>query len=163
MNGSRRLRGAAVAMILLGAVAAVGCEKGGNVRVNPTLYPPEVRYMSRSEVRAVMWQLRTEVVQLGQLLEPAEGEAVPAVEVAALLRRMDGLARRLDSPGQSSTEPLINQHIEGLRFDIRRALRGVSLEPPNYFWAESLEESCGKCHELKDRGPTMPARSRPAS
>ena len=159
LGRSRRTRPiASVVTAALVALAGSACEKGGNVRFNPTLYAPDVKYLSRSEVRSVMWELSSEIRRLGHQLDPPEGEGIPAVEVAATLRRMDRLAKGLDSPGRTTTEPLINQHIGGLRFDISRALRGVSLEPPNYFFAEELGESCGRCHELRDRGPEPSSR-----
>jgi hypothetical protein len=87
------------------------------------------------------------VRQLEDALAPAQqGEAVSRDTVNGILARMEHTAAALGPGNRPSNQPRVAHNVDRLRDDLRRAQRGVSLEPPNYFWAGTVSGACRYCH-----------------
>jgi len=140
--------------VLLGCAVvalAAACSNDGSGTLRKHTYPPDFNYIPPEQLKSVMWQLAAEVRQLENAVHRAEaGEPVSPAAVAQLLDQMEQSAGQLGQGGDPSNHPRISQNVERLRADIRRARRGVGLDPPNYFWAGSLSGACRYCHAPQD-------------
>jgi hypothetical protein len=132
--------------LLLGAGLVTGCGSAGTIR--RFTYPPDFKYLERSEVKSAMGALARDVRALKRLLAGTETlDADQRAEVARLLRAMEATAAELDPKGRRTNHPVIDQNIGAFRRDIEMARLAAERDPPNYFLAGSVAGSCSYCHE----------------
>ncbi|MGH0033408.1 MAG: hypothetical protein ACQGVK_00115 [Myxococcota bacterium] len=143
---ARRLRVACLFPISI-VLWVTACSGVGGDQLRIHTYPPDFNYVSAEKLQSSMWQLAAEVRQLEVVLQTAEsGETVPRETVLGILERMEESASALGPGNVPSNHPRIAHNVDRLRDDIRRARRGVGLEPPNYFWAGTVSGACRYCH-----------------
>lgn len=143
-----RIRNLVVVVATL-ATGAAGCFVAvGDIAeiTRKVTYPPDFRYIERSEIQGAMWQMAVAARELGDLIHSAEGPGAHRDEIAVRLRSMEEAAERLDGGGQATNHPLLEWHLPRLLRDIRQARTAVEREPANYLLAASVAGSCLPCH-----------------
>ena len=127
-------------------------------RMRRHTYPPEFHYITRDEIRGTMGELAVRMAEIEEImiheedpvLEPDEQE-----RVIALLGEMQSLARDLKR-GSRSNHPRIDRYAPELQRDLKRALEGARMKPPNYYFAGQVPGACEYCH-VPRRAPPTPA------
>jgi len=131
---------------LFAAVAASSCA-GLPARLRGHTYPPDFRYIERSEIRSAMWQLASDVHQLDELMRrPGPVDEAQRAQIAALLSAMDDTARSLATSGRPTNHPLIEDNLEGFRQALATARTSIASEHPNYYLVGSVSGACLGCH-----------------
>jgi hypothetical protein len=142
-----RRRVLALVMALAAGSSALACAKVGAF-MRPHTYGPNFDYISKEQVKSVMWQLARDVNRIDALVnDPAGVGPEQRDEIARLLVIMEDATKRLGSQGVRTNHPLIDEHREQFRADLESARRGVMAKPPNYRLAEDVSAACMRCHE----------------
>jgi hypothetical protein len=132
-------------LFLIACVLAAGCADMAQWMRRRT-YPPDFRYLSRSEVRSTMGELAYHTRELNRLMHASENPREQRAEVVAELRAMERVAEGLNQSGWPSNHPLIDMNLQNFLRDIRFARESVEREPPNFLLAGSLTGACVYCH-----------------
>lgn len=110
-------------------------------------YPPNFKYIDRTQLRSAMWQLADEVSALDRLMrQPGAIDAARRAEVERLLTAMLAATGALQAHGRPTNHPLMSEHLEGFQRDLTQALAGVEAEPPNYYLVGTVSGTCLTCH-----------------
>jgi hypothetical protein len=110
-------------------------------------YPPEFKYIDRSQVRSAMWRLAAAVDDLDQLMrQPEADDPQRFLRIAAILRRMDEATEELRARGRPTNHPIMSAHLEKFRQDVDLALQMVDSAQPNDFLLGTISGSCLVCH-----------------
>lgn len=110
-------------------------------------YPPNFKYISRAQLRSVMWQLADAVTTLDRVMrQPGAIDTARRAEVTRLLAEMLSTTSALQAQGRPTNHPLLSEHLEDLRRDLTQALAGVGAEPPNYYLVGTVSGTCLTCH-----------------
>jgi hypothetical protein len=110
-------------------------------------YPPDFRYIERSQLKSAMWRLAYDVRELDQLMRmppPVDASRRDATEryLNDLLVATDALR----GGGQPTNHPLLTDHLGRFRLDVSLALAAVEAEPPSYYLVGSVTGACLTCH-----------------
>lgn len=131
---------------LLAASVMAGCDDLP-ARLRRHTYPPNFKYIERTEVRSTMWQLASDVHQLDDLMRrPGPVDETRRGQIAQLLSAMDDTARTLATNGRPTNHPLIEDNLEGFRQALATARASVVSERPNYYLVGSVSGACLGCH-----------------
>jgi hypothetical protein len=132
--------------ILLAAGLIAGCADFPS-RVRRHTYPPDFKYIARTEVRSAMQQLAFDVSRLDDLMrQPGPIEETRRARIAELLAAMDGTAQGLATHGRPTNHPLIADHLDGFRRELATARASIASERPNYYLVGSVSGACLVCH-----------------
>jgi hypothetical protein len=148
MKSQTRAVAAAVALL---AAAVAACVPAASVRRHT--YPPDFRYVERTEVRTTMQRLARDVTRLEAVLRQPGGppDEGGRGEVIALLDRMRTEADRLRLPGEVGNHPELGGRLDDFRRDLELALAGAEAVPPNYFHSGMVAGACLRCHATPGR------------
>jgi hypothetical protein len=132
--------------IVVAASILVGCT-GLPGRIRRHTYPPDFKYIPRSELRSAMWQLASDVVQLDDLMRPP-GPIDPErrARIRELLTAMDEATSALATHGRPTNHPLIAEHLDEFRQAVATAQAAVAADRPNYYLVGSVAGACLACH-----------------
>jgi hypothetical protein len=140
-------------------IAALGCADATRL-VRKATYPPSFHYITQEEIHGTMSALAYQVNELDEImwrpggLEPGDRE-----RILSILTEMQLLAGQLKQ-GTRSNHPRIDRDAPRLQVDVERALEGARSDPPNYFFAGVVYQSCAYCHEARHealaRGAAQP-------
>ncbi len=110
-------------------------------------YPPDFKYIDRSQLRSAMWQLANDVSALDRVMrQPGAMDAARRAEVEQLLTAMLTATTDLQAQGRPTNHPLMTDHVESFRRDVTQALAGVRAEPPSYYLVGTVSGTCLTCH-----------------
>jgi len=110
-------------------------------------YPPNFKYIDRTQLRSAMWQLADDVSALDRLMrQPGTIDAARRVEVEQLLTEMLAATSELQAQGRPTNHPVMSDHVEAFRRDVTQALAGVRAEPPSYYLVGTVSGTCLTCH-----------------
>lgn len=110
-------------------------------------YPPDFKYIDRTQLRSAMWQLADDVSALdGVMRAPGPIDAARRADVERLLTAMLVATSALQSQGRPTNHPLMSDHVEGFRRDVTQALAAVRADPPNYYLVGTVSGTCLTCH-----------------
>ncbi len=137
----RNMALAALALVAGGCFIAVG---DVDDVVRSVTYPPDFRYLERSEIRGAMWELAVHARTLHEAVHRHDEGRRAAVSSA--LKGMEAAADRLPSDGRPTNHPLLNLHLPRLLDEVRAARRAVEAEPPSYLAAATVAGACLPCH-----------------
>lgn len=117
-----------------------------NFRVTP--HAPDFNYIPKDRITSAMWVLAAEVRAIDEWVRIAGGQPNPGIDtrIRLALDRMLGAARRLDTPGQSTQHPDLNQNLGVFMQRLARARRAMDADPPNRSQAAALASGCYLCH-----------------
>ena len=74
-------------------------------------YPPNFKYIDRTQLRSAMWQLADEVSALDRLMrQPGAIDAARRAEVERLLTAMLAATGALQAHGRPTNHPLMSEH-----------------------------------------------------
>jgi hypothetical protein len=141
-----RRRVLALVMALAAGSSALACAKVGAF-MRPHTYGPNFDYISKEQVKSVMWQLARDVNRIDALVnDPAGVGPEQRDEIARLLVIMEDATGRLGREGIRTNHPLVDEHRDQFRADLEAARRGVSSEPPSYTLTKEVSGACLHCH-----------------
>jgi len=131
------------------ALLVSGCNGFGGMgeAVRKHTYPPDFDYVSRDELRSTMWVLASQIKTLDTLL--AQEQAEPGSHNASIqqsLEAIDSALVRIQVDTPASNHPLLEEHVPEVQARVARALRDSRRDPPSYFAASTLADSCFLCH-----------------
>jgi len=110
-------------------------------------YPPDFKYIDRTQLRSAMWQLADDVSALDRVMrQPGAIDAARRADVERLLTAMLSATSALQAQGRPTNHPLMSDHVEGFRRDVTQALAAVRAEPPNYYLVGTVSGTCLTCH-----------------
>ena len=110
-------------------------------------YPPDFKYIDRTQLRSAMWQLADDVSALdGVMRAPGPIDAARRADVERLLTAMLVATSALQSQGRPTNHPRMSDHVEGFRRDVTQALAAVRADPPNYYLVGTVSGTCLTCH-----------------
>jgi hypothetical protein len=110
-------------------------------------YPPNFKYIDRTQLRSAMWQLAEAATALDSVMrQPGAIDPARRAEALRLLTEMIAAASTLQTQGRPTNHPLISEHLEGFERDLVQARIGVEAEPPNYYLAGTVSGACLTCH-----------------
>ena len=110
-------------------------------------YPPNFKYIDRTQLRSAMWQLADDVSALDHVMrQPGTIDAARRAEVEQLLTAMLAATSELQAQGRPTNHPLMSDHVEGFRRDVTQALASVRAEPPSYYLVGTVSGTCLTCH-----------------
>lgn len=118
--------------------------------VRKVTYPPDFKYLDRSEVTGSMSKLSADIWRIEDIL--ASSETVMPYErerIITILNDMDGVADKLGAGTVETNHPFIDQNIDSFQRDVELALADVKKEPPSYYRAGRLSGRCLACHRLR--------------
>jgi hypothetical protein len=128
-------------------ITALGCADPARW-IRKATYPPSFHYITQEEIRGTMSALAYQVNELDRImwrpggLEPGDRE-----RIVSILTQMQLLAAELKQ-GTRSNHPRIDRDAPRLQADVERALEAARSDPPNYFFAGVVYQSCAYCHEV---------------
>src|SRR5512135_1902983 len=97
-------------------------------------YPPNFKYIDRTQLRSAMWQLADDVSALDRVMrQPGPMDPARRAEVEQLLTAMLAATSELQAQGRPTNHPLMSDHVEAFRRDVTQALTSVRAEPPSYY------------------------------
>lgn len=131
---------------LLVLLLSGGCGANVGEQVRRGTYPPNFNYIAGAELESTMGQLAAYASQLDRLLGDASTDP-PREEVARLLVEMERVSEALGPGGWPSNHPRVSHNIENFRRDIVAARRAIEEDPPNFFRARTVTDSCTDCHQ----------------
>ena len=135
--------------VLLGLAvvgAAASCSDLGE-RLRTHTYPPDFRYISRSQVRSAMWELAQGTHDLDRILHSSAPDPLEQQEqVVAVLKTMNEAAESLDPQGRKTNHAMIDANLDLFRHDLAIALKSAEAQPPNYYLAGYVSGTCLSCH-----------------
>jgi len=139
------IRAIQVFAAVTGLMLAAGCSQ---VRV--TNYPPDFKYLDRTEVTGGMNRLSANIWHIEDILASSE-TVLPyeREEIISILNDMQGIADKLGAGSVATNHPFIDRNIDSFRDDLAAALRDVKNEPPSYYRAGTLSGRCLACHRLR--------------
>jgi hypothetical protein len=115
--------------------------------VRRVTYPPDFRYIERSQLQSAMWRLAYDVRELDQLMRtPPPVDAARRDATVQLLNDLLVATDALRGGGQPTNHPLLTQHVGRFRLDVSLALAGVQAEPPSYYLVGTVTGACLGCH-----------------
>lgn len=131
------------AALVVGADACAGLP----ALVRRVTYPPDFRYIERSQLQSAMWRLAYDVRELDQLMRtPPPVDAARRDATVQLLNDLLVATDALRGGGQPTNHPLLTQHVGRFRLDVSLALAGVQAEPPSYYLVGTVTGACLGCH-----------------
>ena len=135
-----------IGVTVISAAVLAGCADMP-ARLRRHTYPPNFKYISRSEIRSVMWRLAADVRDLDDLMrQPEPIDDARRARIAEILASMDAAARELATEGRPSNHPLIEDNLEGLRRALDAARVSVESGRPNSYLVGSVSGACLGCH-----------------
>jgi hypothetical protein len=135
-----------VQVALLVASLIAGCADLP-ARLRRHTYPPDFKYIERTEIRSAMWQLASDVSQVDDLMRrPEPMDETRRAQIAQLLSAMDDSARALATGGRPTNHPLIEENLDGFRRALATARASVASGRPNYYLVGSVSGACLACH-----------------
>ena len=137
---SRRLFGLLLVSIMGGALMS-GCAE-----IRKVTYPPDFKYIEKTEVRSTMAQLASRIWEMDEILVDPEQALLKRDRVVALLSEMESFAGTLDPQGRPTNHLLIDEHIGGFIDAVSLARTAVEMEPPSFYRAGQLSGNCMGCH-----------------
>jgi hypothetical protein len=133
-------------MTVLSASVLLACADFG-ARVRRHTYPPNFKYIERTELRSAMWQLASQVSELDDLMhQPGPIDEGRRAQVTQLLSAMENTTRQLATHGRPTNHPLISDHLDGFQRALATARAAVASERPNYYVVGSVAGACLICH-----------------
>ncbi len=131
---------------LLTAIVLAGCA-GLPARLRRHTYPPDFRYISRTEVRSTMARLAVAVNDLDEVMRrPGPIDDAERTRVADLLAAMDDAARDIAVNGRPTNHPLVAGHLDDFRRALATARASVATGRPNYYLVGTVSGACLDCH-----------------
>ena len=110
-------------------------------------YPPNFKYIDRTQLSSAMWQLADDVSALDRVMrQPGPIDAARRADVERLLTAMLAATSALQAQGRPTNHPLMSDHVEGFRRDVTQALAAVRADPPNYYLVGTVSGTCLTCH-----------------
>jgi len=131
------------AVLVLSAVACADLA----AKMRRVTYPPDFRYIERSQLQSAMWRLAYDVRELDQLMRtPPPIDAVRHDATVRLLNDLLVATDALRGGGQPTNHPLLTDHVGRFRLDVSLALAAVQADPPSYYLVGSVTGACLACH-----------------
>lgn len=125
------------------SLAAVSCSS----TLRAATYGPSFRYVDRADLRSAMWRLAKNVRALDTVLnEPELAADERQTAVVSYLEDIQQTALGLRGSGEASNHPLLDDHLDELIDDVRRAREAAAATPPSYAPAGEVTQSCLRCH-----------------
>jgi hypothetical protein len=110
-------------------------------------YPPNFKYIDRTQLRSAMWQLADATTALDRVMrQPGALDTARRAEVRRLLAAMLVTTSTLQTQGRPTNHPLISDHLEEFERNLIQARTGVEAEPPNYYLVGTVSGACLTCH-----------------
>ena len=134
------------ACLLSALLMLSGCA-GMAARLRRHTYPPDFKYIERSELHSAMWRLASNVNELDDLMRSPEPiDDARRARISQLLAAMDDAVRDLATNGRPTNHPLIGDNLDGFRRALETARASVATEHPNYYLVGSVSGACLSCH-----------------
>lgn len=135
-----------VGAVLLSAVMLAGCA-GWPARIRRHTYPPNFKYIERTELHSAMWRLAAGVDELDELMhQPEPVDEARRARIAEVLAAMDAAAGELATHGRPTNHPLIAHNLDGFRQAVITARASVESPRPNWYLVGSVSGACLGCH-----------------
>jgi hypothetical protein len=135
-----------VGTALLSATLLVACADLP-ARLRRHTYPPNFKYIERTQLRSAMWQLASDVNQIDELMrQPGPVDETRRAQIIQLLSAMDDATKDLATHGRPTNHPLIADHLDDFQHALVMARASVASEPPNYYLVGAISGACLSCH-----------------
>jgi hypothetical protein len=120
---------------------------GVPARLRRHTYPPNFRYIDRTQLHSAMWQLADTATALDRVMrQPGVIDTARRAEIKRLLEAMLATTGTLQTQGRPTNHPLISEHLEEFERDLVQARTGVEADPPNYYLVGTVSGACLTCH-----------------
>lgn len=136
-------------VVMLMTLAVLGGCADPAATVRKVTYPPDFKYVSRSELKSAMGMLARDLGRLDDALSAGEsGSQVDQQQVVAILDDIDRTVRGLDAASVGTNHPFLQDRMDQFVSDVGLARTAASLEPPRYYAAGKLAGGCVNCHRV---------------
>jgi hypothetical protein len=137
----------APAALLMVAVLTACSDPAATIR--KVTYPPDFKYIERSELQSAMGTLAQQLLQLETALALSEPvQDIDQEEVKRILAEIENTAQQLDASAAGSNHPFLQDQMNQFTNDIQQARIAASLSPPRYYAAGKLAGGCVNCHRI---------------
>lgn len=131
--------------VLCGSLLVACAEMPGLVR--RYTYPPDFKYIDRTEMHSTMWQLADSVSELDRVMkQPGPIDTARRAEIKRLLTAMLATSSALQTEGRPTNHPLLSEHLDQFQRNLVQTLAGVEADPPNYYLVGTIAGTCLTCH-----------------
>ena len=150
MNVSLRRAFSIVLLVIMIAASIAGC-----AQIRKLTYPQDFVYLEKREVEALMRNMGDGVVRLNQLVAEASisdastSDAAQQKKIVAEISALERIATRLSGGHKQTNQFFISDHIEQFISDLVAAKMFASINPPDYYKAGEITNSCLACHQFR--------------
>ena len=145
MNVSLTRASSIALLAIVLAASIVGC-----AQIRELTYPKEFTYLEKREVESLMREMSDGIVRLEQLVATA---SIPDVtqqqKIVAELSSLEKTATRLSGGHTQTNQFVISDHIEQFIIDVGTAKMFANNNPPIYYKAAEITNSCQECHQFR--------------
>ena len=133
-------------LVLLASMVAASIF--GCAQIRELTYPEGFTYLEKSEVESLMRRMGEGIGRLNQLVKEAStSDTAQQQQIIAELNSLEGIATRLSGGHTQTNQFHISDHIERFISDVGTAKMFANLDPPRYFKAGEITNSCLECHK----------------
>ena len=133
-------------LVLLASMVAASIF--GCAQIRELTYPEGFTYLEKSEVESLMRRMGEGIGRLDQLVaEAPTSDATQQQKIIAELNSLESIATRLSGGHTQTNQFHISDHIDRFISDVGTAKMFAKLDPPKYFKAGEITNSCMECHE----------------
>lgn len=145
MNVSLSRAPGIVLLLIIIATSVVAC-----AQIRKLTYPPDFTYLENQEVEALMQKMNEGIGRLDQLVsEASTSDVAQKNNIINELSSLERIATRLSGGHKQTNQIVINDHIEKFISEVGSAKLLASANPPNYYKAREITNSCQECHQFR--------------
>ena len=112
-------------------------------------YPSESKYLTKKEIHSHMREMSKAIDQIESNLNLTDKNEKKSLILSGL-SKLDSHTSQLSKGGSSRVvHPLLGEHLDRFREEIRFAINGLQNTPANYYWTTRISSACTHCHQRK--------------
>ncbi|MEO1483889.1 MAG: hypothetical protein AAFU77_17400 [Myxococcota bacterium] len=128
---------------------AIGCAKPQPVPDPAPAADDSVSVEELAEVREYMWAMARTIRALDEELSLGEGSEADRDAVAGHLSRIDSIAGDLAKDNVRIKHPMLDDHLERFRGEVRYAIEQNRVQSAGYMNAGRVVGACSTCHDVR--------------
>ncbi len=139
-----------IALFMLFSTIFTACSAEVTEHIRKHTYPPNFNYITHKQIHSTMSRLAQQVADLDRILnETEEPGEIQRREVIQILSKMELTTVSLGNGTWPSNHQAVPGHITEFRSELTAAKRALSAQPPSFYLASTISESCAHCHETR--------------